>query len=42
MRCRARRVDARVFIPRRADFSDDLLDDGPAALAMRIAETLRR
>ena len=42
VRCRARGVNARVFIPRRADFNDDLLDDGPAALAMRIAEALRR
>ena len=42
MRCRTRGVDARVFIPLRADFNDDLLDDGPAALAMRIAEALRR
>ena len=42
VRCRTRGVDARVFIPRRGDFNDDLLDDGPAALAMRIAEALRR
>ena len=42
VRCRTRGVDARVFIPLRADFNDDLLDDGPAALAMRIAEALRR
>ena len=42
VRCRTRGVDARVFIPRRGDFNDDLLDDGPAALAMRIAEALHR
>ena len=41
-RCRTRGLDARVFTPLRADFNDDLLDDGPAALAMRIAEALRR
>ena len=41
-RCRALEVDAEVFVPLRNDFNDDLLDDGAAALAERIAEALRR
>ena len=40
-RCCALEVDARVFAPLRNDFNDDLLDDGAAALAERIAEALR-
>lgn len=41
-RCRAMGLDAKVFVPLRGDFNDDLLDDGPSVLAARIGEALAR
>ena len=41
-RCRGLGLNADVFAPLRNDFNDDLLEDGPDALAARIAEVLLR